>query len=107
VYTSQEHPVVIADVFHAQLFRLQQNVPQRAHSYDKNYGNQDVIHSHYGADTRVVKYTERSYAVTNSHVPFMEDDIQNFVQHLLSWILVFFLNWQSRLTGVILSFACH
>jgi hypothetical protein len=79
VHTAQEHPVAIVDVFHAQMFRLQQDIPQREHSNNNNYGNQVVIYSHYGPDIRVVKYTEGFYSVTNSHVLCMEDDIQNFV----------------------------
>jgi hypothetical protein len=63
------------------------------HNNDFNHGNQVVIHSNYGPDTRAEKYRERFYAVTNPHVLCMEDDIQNFVQLLLSWIPVLLMNW--------------
>ena len=51
----KEHPVAITDQFHAQLHRLNQNVPRREHINNNNLGHHFVIDSHHGSDLHAVK----------------------------------------------------
>jgi len=54
----REQPVAITDLFHAQMFRLHQNVPRREHINNNNHGHQVVIHSHHGPEFHEVKCIE-------------------------------------------------